>query len=85
MDFLMSTDYTSCSSNNCPIKEKCKRFTGPKEPLNQSYFTEIPGKWENEIGSFSDGFNCIRRVWKCQMFWGEAQDSIMNQLNEIMK
>lgn len=82
----MSTDYTSCSGNNCPIKEKCKRFTGPKEPLHQSYFTEIPGKFVEKYPDrqHDNPFEIIH-VWKCEMFWGEAQDSIMNQLNEIMK
>ena len=74
----MLTDYISCLGNDCPIKEKCKRFTGLNESLYQSWFTEIPGKWEPD-----DEHDIM--VFDCDMFWGEAQDSIMNQLNEIMK
>lgn len=81
----MGTDYTSCSGEGCPIKETCYRFTGPKEPLWQSYFVEVPGNWivyEND--EFNSGL-IEQKHWKCDMFWGETQESILNQLNEIMK
>lgn len=74
----MGTDYTSCPGNECPIKDKCYRFTGPKESLYQSYFVEIPGNWEKTDDSDAPG-------WNCQMFWGEPQDNILNQLKEIVK
>ena len=74
----MSTDYTSCSGKGCPIKEKCHRFTGPKHPFWQWDFLEIPGNWEKTDDSDEP-------YWFCQMFWGETQDSIYNQLKEIMK
>jgi len=77
----MGTDYISCPGEGCPIKEKCQRFTGPKEPLWQSYFVEIPGEWIQDA-EFEPDSTCY---WKCDMFWGETQTSIMNQLNEIMK
>ncbi len=76
----MGTDYTACPGEGCPIKESCKRFTGPKEPLWQSYFVEIPGKWEKSMNANDD-----KPIWECDMFWGETQDSIMSQLKEIMK
>lgn len=74
----METDYTSCPGGTCPIKEKCYRFFGPKEPLYQSYFVEIPGNWEKTDDYDEPG-------WNCAMFWGETQDSILNQLKEIVK
>lgn len=74
----MGTDYTACEGKDCPIKEKCKRFTGPKEPLWQSYFIEIPGNWEKTDDS-------DQPTWNCAMFWDETQDSIYNQLKEIVK
>jgi hypothetical protein len=74
----MSTDCTSCSGKDCPIKENCKRFTGPKEPLYQSYFTEIPGNWEKTDDSDEPH-------WQCKMFWGETPISMYNALKEIMK
>jgi len=83
----MSTDYTSCSGEGCPIKDKCHRFTGPKEPLWQSYFVEIPGNWEDEE-PIQDGnavVDVIVKSWKCEMFWGETQTSILNQLKDIVK
>lgn len=79
----MSTDYTSCPGNGCPIKEQCYRFFGPKEPLWQSYFDEIPGNWI-ETGELDPMGHVVTR-FDCEMFWGETQTSIMNQLKDIMK
>ena len=59
-------DITLCKGKNCPIKEQCKRYTLPHNPLYQSYFTESPIK---------DG--------KCDMFWGDKADNIMEQLKTI--
>jgi hypothetical protein len=77
----MGTDYTSCNGEGCPIKEKCYRFNAPKEPLWQSYFLEIPGKFEridHDNGTFDLNFSC-------DMFWGEMQDLIYDQLKHIVK
>jgi len=72
-------DTTLCKGEKCPIKEKCKRFNSEPGKM-QSYFVNIPGYWEwrspkNE--EFSDN-----KVWKCDMFWGEQQDSIMDVLTK---
>ena len=61
-------DITLCKGNNCPMKEQCKRYTSPHDPLYQSYFTESPIK---------DG--------KCDMFWGDVADVVMEQLNKIVR
>ena len=61
------SDITKCKGINCPIKEKCKRYTA-KESMLQSYFMESPIK-DN----------------KCDMYWGEHNESIFNQLKEITK
>lgn len=37
----MSTDYTACTGEGCPIKHLCHRFTGPRSNY-QSYFMEVP-------------------------------------------
>lgn len=79
------TDYTACSGEGCPIKENCYRFTGPREPLWQSYFVEVPGEWEVEIDPIGGGLEREVRTWKCDMFWGETQHSIMEQLKDIVK
>jgi len=44
----MGTDYTSCVGTNCPIKNSCKRFTGPKDPYGQSYFVDMPCEWHDD-------------------------------------
>lgn len=60
------SDITMCKGGNCPLKEKCKRFTATANPDYQSYFVEVP---------FKDG--------SCKMFWGDTQDSILQQLKNI--
>lgn len=76
----MMSDITKCSGTDCPIKESCWRFKAPSDEY-QSVFLEIPGKWikNAEFDPESDGY------FKCDMFWGERQDDILNQLNEIVK
>ena len=35
-------DGTKCEGLNCPLKEKCYRFTAPTNDLWQSYFSTPP-------------------------------------------
>lgn len=37
-------DGTKCSGLNCPLKEKCYRFTATPNEYRQSYLTEVPFK-----------------------------------------
>ena len=37
------SDITKCNGRNCPVKQKCKRYTA-KESFLQSYFSESPIK-----------------------------------------
>lgn len=37
-------DITMCSGDNCPLKEKCYRYTANPNDLRQSYFMESPYK-----------------------------------------
>ena len=61
-------DITMCSGQDCPLKSKCHRFTA--EPLYmQSYFVDPPYNKEKD---------------NCDMFWGPNQESILNQLNDIV-
>lgn len=60
-------DITMCLGTNCPLKEKCYRFTA-KASEYQSYFMKPP---------FKDG--------NCEMYWGENQINIWNQLKKIVK
>lgn len=48
-------DITKCNSENCPIKNSCKRFTS-KPSLMQSYFIDEPCEW------YDDWFYC-------EVFW----------------
>jgi hypothetical protein len=72
------SDITKCSGQGCPIKEKCFRFTASKNEYGQSYFIGTPGEW-NKTDDSDEPY------WICQMFWGEQNESILNQLKEIMK
>jgi hypothetical protein len=68
----MNTDIAKCQGTNCPIKDSCIRYTTPPDEYRQSYFVTPPGA----IGD--DG------VYKCEMYWGAAQEQIMKQLNDIV-
>jgi hypothetical protein len=51
-----------CNGKDCPIKEKCYRFTAPKG-IRQSYFLETPGKME-------DGkFVCDKSLFEYKAQW----------------
>ena len=48
-------DITMCAGKNCPLKDKCYRFTSNINEYWQSYFTEEPIKnddceyfWDNK-------------------------------------
>lgn len=50
-------DITKCEGTNCPLKEKCYRFTAPADDEWQSYFTESP------YGKLND------KDKECEYFW----------------
>lgn len=52
----MSTDYTGCSGEKCPIRNSCHRFTGPKCPYGQSMFVEPP-------------MELVDNWFFCDLFW----------------
>lgn len=72
-------DITKCFGQDCPIKEKCYRFTAESEPLYQSYFVETPGKWSSNAEFEPDS----ELYWYCEMFWGEKNNQVMDVLNSI--
>jgi hypothetical protein len=59
-------DIAKCWGRECPVKEKCFRFTA-KPSERQTYFANPPMR---------DG--------KCDFFWGDTQESIMKQLEDIV-
>ena len=47
-------DITMCDGGPCPLKANCYRFTAPKNPHWQAYFTHIPYDFnENKCDMFS--------------------------------
>ena len=63
-------DIAMCEGTNCPVKEKCHRFTA-KPDQYQAYFVDAPG--ETKDGEFT-----------CSYFWGEQSQGIWEQLNNIV-
>ena len=63
-------DITMCSGNDCPVKEKCYRFTAKPSEFRQSYFFQPPGGQED--GKFT-----------CEMYWGGNAEAIWKQLKDI--
>jgi len=66
------TDITKCDGEECPVKEHCYRFTAICNEHRQTFLATIPGK-RGEDGK-----------WECELFWGEPQENIMQQLNDIL-
>lgn len=64
-------DITMCKNKDCPLKDKCYRFTA--EPsMRQFYFTENPSRINK--GKF-----------ECSMFWGDSAQYLLEQLKSIYK
>jgi hypothetical protein len=68
---MIMSDMTMCHGFDCPVKEKCKRFTSKPSELWQAYFLNPP-------------YTITDNVFECNMFWGDTQDAIMKQLMGIV-
>jgi len=59
-------DITMCTGTNCPVKEKCYRFTATPNELWESWFIESPitdGKCEMYWGEKSESvFNQLKDI-----------------------
>lgn len=64
-------DIAKCAGTDCPVKEKCFRFTAKPSEFRQSYFSNAPGKLEGN-------------KFTCTYYWGKNAQSIWNQLNDIV-
>lgn len=64
-------DITMCHGFECPVKEKCKRFSAKPNEHWQAYFLEPPYKKTDT--SFT-----------CYYYWGDGAEAIWKQLNDIM-
>jgi len=67
----MCADICMCSGKDCPVKEKCYRFTAKPSEHKQSYFFQPPGGQKD--GKFT-----------CEMYWGVTQDHVLRELERIM-
>ena len=67
---IKMADITMCFDKTCPAKLSCYRHTATPGEF-QSYFAESP------LIATKEGF-------ECDMFWGEEDDEIWEQLNRIM-
>lgn len=65
-------DITKCKDEDCPVKNKCYRYTADADELCQSYFIETPSKIVD--GKFT-----------CDAYWGNNAKAIWNQLKDITK
>lgn len=63
-------DITKCKGEDCPLKESCYRYTAPYDKYRQSIFLNPPYNKETK---------------SCTMYWGETQDSILSQLEQIVQ
>lgn len=65
-------DITMCKGGKCPFKDMCHRYTALPDELYQSYFTTPPFKIDKGKPS-------------CQMYWGDAAQSLFIMLKEMME
>ena len=63
-------DITKCQAKDCPVKDKCYRFTSPASG-RQSYFLDKP--YEIKDGKFT-----------CEAYWGDGEREILSQLEYIV-
>jgi hypothetical protein len=68
---MIMSDMTMCHGFDCPVKEKCKRFSSIPNEHWQAYFLNPP-------------YTITDKVFECNMFWGDTQDAIMKQLMGIV-
>jgi len=47
-------DITMCEGLTCPRKEQCYRYTAPKNPYRQAYFSQMPLEKDNSCEYFTD-------------------------------
>ena len=64
-------DITKCSGGNCPLKEKCKRFTAKDSKQMKSL---MPAPFKINKGMF-----------ECDLFWGEQSGYLLEMLKSILK
>jgi hypothetical protein len=64
-------DITKCRGEGCKAKHICYRYTAQPKGEMQFYFSEPP-------------FKIDKGLFKCDMFWGEASELLLEKLKNIM-
>jgi hypothetical protein len=65
------SDITKCHGLDCPVKEKCKRFTARSNDNWQAYFLEP--QYDKTDTSFT-----------CDMYWGDNAEAVWQDLKRAM-
>lgn len=65
------SDITKCPGGDCPIKDKCYRFTASTDEFGQSYFKDPP-------------FTIKNSHLICDMFWGQNAMDVWNDLRKAV-
>lgn len=55
---LIMADITMCGNDKCPIKNKCYRYTAPKDPYRQSWQVYVYDKKTKSC----EGFKANRKT-----------------------
>lgn len=63
-------DISKCTGYNCPVKEKCYRYTAPSDDIQ----TFVLNPYEIIDGKFT-----------CDLYWGAGAEGVWKQLKDIMK
>lgn len=63
-----------CKDDKCPLKDKCYRSIADPTSYRQSYFVGSPAQYDSES-----------KFIKCDMFWGDRQNEIMDFLRSVTK
>jgi hypothetical protein len=61
------TDIAKCKGMDCPVKERCYRFTAESDEFGQTYFMDIPGEFKPD-GKFI-----------CDRYWGENPGEVWSE------
>lgn len=74
----MCPDITCCKWLGCNLRKYCYRFTAPKNPYQQSYFTESPKKISDE--------SCEYMIKNTEYFKTKATpEEVQDNFNKILE
>jgi len=68
-------DITRCQGDGCLVKDKCYRFVDNTEKESKSI---------HQILFVDPPFDIKDGVFSCEMYWGENNNRIMDQFEDIL-